>query len=107
MSVNYKYYSLTYDLHGHLMWTRTGCQQLLGNSFSLCEAGSRQDGSPAVLVDHHGGAGVDVGPVENGLTELLHVPRSDGLRVRQLGGEHLHRYGRDVRFHSGSNLKLG
>lgn len=80
---------LPYDLHGYLLLAGTRRQQLLGDGFSLREVGGRQDGSPAVLVYHHGRAGVDVGPVEDGLAELLHVPRSDGLRVGQLGGKHL------------------
>ena len=78
------------------MWTRTGRQQLLGDSFSLCKAGRGEDGSPAVLVYHHGSTGVDVGPVQNGLTKLLHIPRSDRLGVGQLGGKHLHEHGRDT-----------
>jgi len=77
------------------VWTGTGRQQLLGDGFPLHEAVGREDGFPAVLVDHHGRAGVDVGSVEHGLAELLHVPRGDGLRVGQLGGKHLHGRGRD------------
>lgn len=81
--------SLTYYLHGHLVWLGAGRQQLLGDRFPLSQAGGGQDGPPAVLVDHHGGPRVDLGPVEDGLPQLLHVPGRDGLRVRQLGGKHL------------------
>ena len=80
----------SYDLDGDLMRPVAGRQQLLGDGFSLHEAGRGQDGSPAVLVYHHGRPGVDVGPVENGLAELLHVKGGDGLGVCQLGGKHLH-----------------
>lgn len=32
---------------------------------------------------------MNVGPVKNSLTQLLHVPRGDGLGVGQLGGKNL------------------
>ena len=39
---------------------------------------------------------MDVWPIENGLTELLHVPWSDRLGVGQLGGKHLQEHGGDI-----------
>lgn len=86
---------LTHYFHWHLLWTRRGREQLFGHCFSLLRVGSRQDGFPAILVYHHGGTRVDVRPVEDGLTKLLHVPRGDRLRVGQLCGKHLHKKHRE------------
>ena len=80
---------VSYYLHGHLVSPGAGGEQLLGDGLPLCEAAAAQDGLAAVLVDHHDGPGVHVGPVQHRLTQLLHVPRRDRLRVRQLGGKHL------------------
>lgn len=79
----------THDLDGHLVGSRTGCEELLGHGGPLRSAAAGQDGLPSVLVYHHGRAGVDVGPVQDRLAKLLHVPGSDGLRVGQFGGKHL------------------
>ncbi|KAK0133910.1 Pentatricopeptide repeat domain-containing protein 3, mitochondrial [Merluccius polli] len=71
----------TYYLHGHLVAAGAGGQQLLGHGLTLCGVRGGEDGLAAVLVDDRNGAGVNIGPVEDRLPELLDIPRRDGLRV--------------------------
>ena len=68
---------------------RSWCQELFGHGLPLREVRGAQGCAAAILVDDHGGSGVHVGAVDDGLPQFLNVPGGDWLRVGQLCGKHL------------------
>lgn len=65
------------------------CQELLGHSFPLCSIHCAQGCATAILIDDHGGSWVHVGSINDCLSQFLHVPGGNWLRVGQFCGKYL------------------
>lgn len=64
----------THDLHGDPVLAGAGGQELFGYGFSLGQVGTVEYRSGPVLIDDHGGSGVNVGSVQHSLSQFLNIP---------------------------------